>query len=141
MKTPRRNISLTLEDVRAHFEHWRASRKKRERIPEPLWREAASLVERYGITRVSRALRVHLPDLKRHHGELMNGEAGQGQVPAARSTMEWVEVVPSRVEPTSGFPEPGLLLDLERVDGTRLRIQGAQNHALARVVEHFLESC
>ena len=33
-------IPITLDEVKSHFDHWRATRtKKRERIPKSLWDE------------------------------------------------------------------------------------------------------
>jgi hypothetical protein len=39
---------ITLDEVKSHFDHWRATRiKKRERIPKSLWDEVKMLLGRY----------------------------------------------------------------------------------------------
>ena len=43
MTTPNPSV-LTLEAVAEHFAQWREIKTARERIPEPLWREAIELL-------------------------------------------------------------------------------------------------
>ena len=57
--------TLTLEEVAEHFEHWRQNKKKGERIPDQLWREAGDLLGRYGITQVTQTLRLSSTDFKK----------------------------------------------------------------------------
>ena len=50
MKTPIES-PLTLEEVAEHFEQWRRGKKKGERIPQQLWREAVVLFRQTCVTR------------------------------------------------------------------------------------------
>ncbi|MGB5733073.1 MAG: IS66 family insertion sequence element accessory protein TnpB [Thiohalocapsa sp.] len=67
--------TLTLEEIAAHFEHWRREKKKGERIPDQLWSEAIALVKDYGLSQVTRRLRLSGRDLNRRRG--INGLAAQ----------------------------------------------------------------
>ena len=59
---------LTLEAVAEHFEQWRSNKKKGERIPEQLWSEAIDLVGTYGVSQVTRTLRLGGADLNKRRG-------------------------------------------------------------------------
>jgi hypothetical protein len=50
--------SWTLDEVADHIEQWRRHKQNGERIPQQLWDEALGLVSSYGISRVSRTLRL-----------------------------------------------------------------------------------
>jgi len=63
---PIRENNSTLESVAKQFEHWRASRQKRDRIPRHLWQAAAELCTDYPTTQVCRCLRLSFADLKKH---------------------------------------------------------------------------
>jgi hypothetical protein len=56
----------TIEDVAKQFEHWRANRQKRDRIPQHLWQAAAKLCKDHPTTVVCRCLRLSCSDLKKH---------------------------------------------------------------------------
>ena len=139
--------SHRLEVVQKRFEYWRKNRKnRREQIPERLWRAASSLVGPMNITEVSRELGLEWnklkerilessarPEKKQRRSkqvaddsfvELSGTTAGMGGLPAMPST--------------SGTAA----LELERPDGTRIRIYP---HALAKVdiagvLERFMPS-
>ena len=50
---------LTLEEVSAHFKHWRQIRRnRREPIPKKLWQQAAELSRQYSVSSVSKELRL-----------------------------------------------------------------------------------
>jgi hypothetical protein len=51
--------------LRSRIEHWRKTRRKRCRMPEPLWASAVRLAKKHGIYSTSRALRVNYEQLKR----------------------------------------------------------------------------
>lgn len=56
----------SLESVVRQFEHWRSTRKKRERIPETLWKLVAPLMNQYGHNEIAIALRVNHDQLKKY---------------------------------------------------------------------------
>lgn len=55
----RLDINLTLNEVKKHFDHWRATREKRCQIPESLRAEVLTLFGRYPVTKIARALRIN----------------------------------------------------------------------------------
>jgi len=56
---------LSLDDVKTHFEHWRATRiKQRERIPQHLWEEVKTLLDRYLLSEITTALRINTSQIK-----------------------------------------------------------------------------
>ncbi len=52
--------SITLDEVKSHFERWRATRSKlRERIPQHLWDEVKAILDRYPLAEVTKSLRIN----------------------------------------------------------------------------------
>lgn|SRR5208337_137067 len=51
------------------FEQWRSVRKKRDRIPESLWKAAVDLYPSNSTCRISKALRLDFKELKRRIGD------------------------------------------------------------------------
>jgi len=57
--------SFTLDEVKSHFEHWRATRaKKRERIPIYLWDEVKTLLGKYSLLEITQTLRINTGQMK-----------------------------------------------------------------------------
>jgi len=57
--------SLSLDEVKSHFEHWRMTRsKQRERIPEYLWDEVKILIDHYSLQDITQALRINTGQIK-----------------------------------------------------------------------------
>lgn len=53
-----------LEAVVSQFEHWRATRGKRGRIPDSLWSLVAPLMEQYNHNEIASALRLNHAQMK-----------------------------------------------------------------------------
>lgn len=50
---------LSLEEVKFHFEHYRATRiKTREKIPQHLWDKVKTLIDRYQLQEITKVLRL-----------------------------------------------------------------------------------
>lgn len=62
----------SLASVVHQFEHWRSTRKKRERIPDTLWGLVAPLMNQYGHNEIAIALRVNHGQLKKYALPLMS---------------------------------------------------------------------
>lgn len=126
---------LTLEAVAEHFEQWRSNKKKGERIPEKLWSEATDLVGRYGVSQVSRTLRLSGTDLNKRRGI-----AGTGQRRRSQDTKAaFVEIEPAVVEQAVGPPaSAGPWMELERPDGFRLRIRPSGGADMLMLLDRFL---
>lgn len=56
--------SSQLELVASQFEHWRATRGKRGRIPDALWALIAPLMSQYSHTEIAAALRLNHAHMK-----------------------------------------------------------------------------
>ena len=57
--------SLSIEEVRARFEHWRQNRQGKAPIPDELWSAAIELARRHGVSPTAAALHLDGGKLKR----------------------------------------------------------------------------
>ncbi len=128
--TPR----LTLEEVAAHFAQWRSHKKQGERIPERLWNEALGLLDTYPVSRVTRTLRLGGADLNKHRRARQSGQARA----CAEEQPAFVEIDRTWVEPSPIPGAPSGVMELERPDGLRLRLQPANRAELLVLVERFM---
>ena len=127
---------LTLEEVAAHFERWRKHKKKGERIPEQLWKEAVSLVESYGVSQVARTLRLGGRDLNRRRQMIQANRTAQSS--GEETETAFVEVDPTVMEQAPESPAGALWMELERPDGLRLRIRPSAGMDLLGLIDCFL---
>ena len=126
---------LALEAVAKHFEQWRERKKKGERIPEQLWREAIDLVDHYGVSQVTRTLRLSGTDLNKRRGIVGNGQRRH----KPSSTSAFVEVEPTVVEQAMApSADAAAWMELERPDGFRLRIRPTGGADLLALMDRFL---
>ena len=138
MKAPIES-TLTLETVAEHFEQWRSSKKKRERIPEQLWQEAIDLLNRYGISQVTRTLRLSGSDLNKRRG--MTARARRAKLTKTKDTRRdtaFVEIDPQAVAQSSERNATTSWLELQRPDGLRLRIHPGERRELLTLVDCFM---
>jgi len=113
-------LSDDLSRTRALFEHWRATRSGREKIPEQLWQAVIALRDRYPASPLCRELHLSAGALRARLREA----AAQ---PAAPATPEFVSFplealgrpVANR---TATLTEAPIRLVWERADGSRLRL-------------------
>jgi hypothetical protein len=104
-----------------HFEAWRTNRPTRSPIPDRLWKLAASHVKRYGLNRVSREFRVNYTKLKEKSLELgIDFQKPESIEPS------FVELAFPKEMPSPQRPPSRLRLVFERVDGSRLSMEGDQ---------------
>ena len=134
MKAPIES-ALTLEEVAERFEQWRRNKKKGERIPEQLWSEAIGLVGTYGVSQVTRILRLSGTDLNKRRG--MSG-AGRRRRQGTDAGAAFVEIDRKDVAQASGLNATAAWLELQRPDGLRLRIQPAGGAEMLALVDRFL---
>ncbi len=126
--------TLTLEEVVEHFGQWRTNKKKGERISELLWNEAVSLVGAYGVSQVTRTLRLSGTDLNKRRGIIAAGRSGV----ATGGDSPFVEMDPVVMDPAVGPESAAVWMELERADGMRLRIRTARGVDLPELVESFM---
>jgi hypothetical protein len=124
----------TLDEVADHIEQWRSHKKNGERIPQQLWNEALALVSTYGLSRVSRTLRLSCPELNKR---LKIIEADQRrQAPSTETAFVEIDraLVDQAAEPAGG----AVWMELQRPDGLRLRIRPIHGVDLLALVDRFM---
>ena len=134
MKT-KNTPSLTLEVVTEHFERWRSHKKKGERIPEFLWFEAIGLISDYPLSRVCRTLHLCATDLKRHQAAL----SADKELAVSGAERSFVEIAPAVVDQAMRSGGTPVLIELERPDGLRLRIQPTNSADMLALMARFME--
>jgi hypothetical protein len=134
MKAPN-EPPLTLEAVSEHFAQWRRNKRKGERIPEQLWSEAIDLVDTYGVSQVTRTLRLSGTDLNKRRGIVGTGQRRRS--PNAKAA--FVEIEPAVVQrAVESSASAAAWMELERPDGFRLRIQPTGGAAMLALIDRFL---
>ena len=128
--------TFTLEEVAAHFEHWRREKKRGERIPEQLWSEAIALIEDYGLSQVTRRLRLSGRDLNKRRGMPVSGRRRARPIEAPATFVELAPEVVVQAQRRQCTPGS---LELIRPDGLRLRIEPGDGIDARAVLERFLE--
>lgn len=125
---------LTLEEVAEHFAQWRRRKQKGDRIPEPLWSEAIGLLGTYGVSQVTRTLRLSGTDLNKRRGQIGAGQRRQG----AGGETAFVEIDPLVMDQAPGPEASAVWMELERPDGLRLRIRPTGGAEMLALVERFM---
>ena len=134
LSTPSQPQTLTLEEVAEHFEDWRRQKRRGERIPEQLWSEAIALVEAYGLSQVTRRLRLSGRDLNKRRGLPGSGRRRR----RAEAPATFVELAPEVVVQAQHRQSTPGCLELIRPDGLRLRIESGEGIDPGTVLERFL---
>ena len=125
---------LRLEEVAEHFEQWRRSKEKGERIPQQLWREAVGLLGSYGVSQVTRTLRLSGRDLNKRRGIIGAGQRRRS--PEGKTA--FVEVDPVVVDQALRPEASAVWRELQRPDGWRLRIRPSGGAEMLALVERFM---
>src|SRR3990167_3535569 len=99
------------------FTHWRTQSKGRDRIPEPLWEQALSLVGHYPLTKITAALGLDFGAFKQRCSD-------RGLPMRKTKAPAFVQVLAS-TEPLSSPTLPAHI-EVSRQDGTTLRLQCAE---------------
>ena len=126
---------LALEAVAEHFERWRTNKKKGERIPQHLWIEAIGLVSDYTISQVCRALHLCATDLKRHQAAL----SADKELAVSGAERSFVEIDRGIVDQAIRPNTRPVLMEMERPDGLRLRIQPTNSADMLALMARFME--
>ena|SRR3990167_6286307 len=87
---PAATSTSQLEAVVNQFEHWRATRSKRGRIPDALWALVAPLMEQYSRNEIASALRLNHAQMKERISQVSNKSTTfvEYPMPAPTSSME-----------------------------------------------------
>ena len=131
--------TLTLEAVAEHFAQWRSSKRRGDRIPEPLWQEAVDLLDRYRISQVTHTLRLSGADLNKRRGITARGRCRKSAaVKENDASATFVEVTDQAAAQTAGLNAKAGWLELHRPDGMRLHIHPSDGRELLALVDHFM---
>ena len=136
MKTiPPAHAEQQLTHIANRFDEWRQTRTTRtEPIPQHLWEHAIALTTMFPITRVATRLRVSGGELKKRCAAHHTARS----TPAATAVLGFVEVPAAPIWP---LPTSGIEIELQRPDGTRLRMHAPEPQLpLLGVVRAFLET-
>jgi hypothetical protein len=123
-----------LADLAEQFEQWRRTRPTaHERIPQPLWDQAVVLTTVLPCSQVAKRLRLSPTDLKKQ----CLARQGARVAEAASPHPDFIEVTPVGFEPPA-VPH-GAVIEVERPDGSRLRLHYQDAPPLAIILRAFLE--
>ena len=135
-----------LENVIKQFDNWRASRKKRGRIPEHLWDAAVSLCNDNSISQITQILRLNYSDFKKKvlaaqdGGIPSNNNRKRGRI---RDSISFMDVsLPTKNIPSIKSSGTATLIDLYHVNGVSMRIVLPQidGAAISEILSSFLSS-
>jgi hypothetical protein len=107
-----------LARTRTLFEHWRATRQGRSKIPDELWQAAIALHGRYSASQLCRELRLSAGALRSRLTKIASAESSSRPafVPVRAESCAW----PATTVPLVSAAE--IRLVWERADGTRLHL-------------------
>ena len=90
------NLPMALRTARRELDRWRRQHRPRARLPEELWRKAATLADQHGLSKTARALGLSYNSLKKHRAPASNGLSRKPEVPC-----EFLEFVAGPMPPRS----------------------------------------
>ncbi len=96
--------------------------------------EAIGLLCDYPISRVVSTLRLCGTDLKKHQAQLNDTQS----TPNAGSGMAFMELEASQIQPSLRPVDASLVIELQRPDGLRLRVESANTTDLVVLAERFM---
>jgi len=101
-----------LDPVRKELTAWRATPGKGPKIPEPVWQGAVRAAKRHGVYPVCKVLNLDYSCLRKRVEE------------SSKRRQPRMELIPTFVEvkPEASSADPGCVVELEKGNGTRLRI-------------------
>jgi len=108
-------VPAEIETVRRRFEQWRTQRKMPSPIPVRLWDQAVRLAQHYGVSRISKILRVGYYPLKER--------VERQKDPAACCSESPSDVTFVELEPPATSPGLACLVEWEDSSGAKMRVQ------------------
>ena len=121
--------SLATADMTAAqqiFADWRATREKKCRIPDGLWKVASDLAAHYPISTVCKNLCLSVVDLRKHMGVINPPPSLRPPTPAS-----FIELKLNNPQPSSPLSRSqGSAIELTRPDGTIMKIAISANTPL-----------
>lgn len=107
------NIALaeSIPQLQAQLEEFRATRPRRTKLPESLWRSAVKLARRHGVYAVAHPLRLDYSKLRKQ----VNGSSAPQRRKRQARFVELMGAAPARVDE--------YLIEFESPRGPKMRIQ------------------
>ena len=121
-----KNPSITLEFVKSKFDHWRETRKGKEKIPDELWEYAKQLYPEYRSSLICYTLKLAYKDFKSKLTPIVS--------PAKQSPSFAECVLPA----SFNEDKKDGTLEFIRKDGLVLKLNGFSANNLLPVVSLFL---
>jgi hypothetical protein len=121
---------LSLYEVKSHFQHWRATRIKRSKIPVYLWELVKQLIGHYSLTIITKALNINSNQIR----DNINLD----------DTINFVEVGPNikPLEPdqlSSAIDDArSCAIELHRTNGGILKISRLPVSSLSVIITQFM---
>jgi hypothetical protein len=126
--------TLTLSDVKQHFDHWRTTRIKQSKIPDSLWSEVKTLIGRYPTSQITTALRVNAHQIS--SGVAAKSDFTFVAVRPNASPMPTTKSAPS----DRANPEATCTFEIHRSSGGILKISAFPVASLVTIINQFVES-
>ena len=134
MTKPLLQAEPALADLAEQFEQWRRTRATaQERIPPALWDQAVVLTTMLPRSQIAKRLRLSPTDLKKQCLARQESRV----IEAVSPHPDFIEVTAHGLGAVAA-PSP-TLIEVERPDGARLRLQYQNAPSLATVLRAFLE--
>jgi hypothetical protein len=124
---------ITLEEVKSHFDHWRATRtKKRERIPKSLWDEVKILIGRYSLSDITKILSINT-------GQIKDNLKIETKINFVEVRTESSSALPERSTTTIFGHKQTCSIELSRANGVALKISLLPIESLQKIISQFME--
>lgn len=123
---------LSLNDVKSHFEHWRSTRtKQRERIPQYLWDEIKTLIDRYSLTDITSTLRINTAQIKYNLKIQTKINFAEVRVDTSNSSQH--------SSPLFSEKEQSYSIELHRTNGVVLKVNALPISFIQKIITQFTE--
>ena len=123
-----------LDDVKLHFDDWRATRTKRGKIPDYLWDKVKSLIGNYSLTAITEALSINTSQMREHLD--MTDTASFVEISINKS----VSSLP--IKKPKSIPDhkaQTYAIEVHRTNGTILKIAALSVESLNTIITQFME--
>jgi hypothetical protein len=125
--------STTLESVRVELEHWRGTREKSGRIPNRIWSQAISLLDKHSMSEICRMLRLS-------HTQLKN-KIKQHDPFTIKIDTPFFEVATPSIKHQQTDIQLGTSIEIQKPDGTFMTIRHLSDSMLINMISSLMRSC
>lgn len=132
--------SATLEEVKAQFDHWRATRSKNKRMPHTLWEAASHLIKQHDYREVATELNLNPNRLRTVIKQYFQKKLEESSKPdfVELSLSSFSPSSPPSLEQKKSDPPTCGTLECTRPDGAILKTSGLDSKDLCSLIQGFL---